>query len=422
MGCSKNLIDSERIIRRLHAKGYDAVHDSGNPEGEYVVVNTCGFIADAKEESIEMLLDLAKLKQEGKIGKIVAMGCLTQRYREELTTELPEIDIMLGKFDWGNFIDSLPDLKDTAKPKQWERELTTPPHSAYLKISEGCNRFCAICAIPLITGRHTSRTIEEILEETESLVAKGVKEFNVIAQDLSSYGIDIYGSHKLAELIDRMAGIKGVEWIRLHYAYPADFPFDILDVMARHENVCKYIDIALQHVSDKVLDNMRRHITKEETISLIAEMRKRVPDIKIRTTLMVGFPGEGEEEFQELLDFVRTQKFDRMGAFAYSEEDDTWAAKNLKDLIPEETKQKRLDLLMEAQMTIYEEKNAEMYGKEVTLLVDETEGDTRICRSQWDSPEVDMNYYVKGSDAKPGDFIRARITGDQLYDFEADAI
>ncbi len=422
MGCSKNLIDSERIIRRLHAKGYDAVHDSGNPEGEYVVVNTCGFIADAKEESIEMLLDLAKLKQEGKIGKIVAMGCLTQRYREELTTELPEIDIMLGKFDWGNFIDSLPDLKDTAKPKQWERELTTPPHSAYLKISEGCNRFCAFCAIPLITGRHTSRTIEEILEETESLVAKGVKEFNVIAQDLSSYGIDIYGSHKLAELIDRMAGIKGVEWIRLHYAYPADFPFDILDVMARHENVCKYIDIALQHVSDKVLNNMRRHITKEETISLIAEMRKRVPDIKIRTTLMVGFPGEGEEEFQELLDFVRTQKFDRMGAFAYSEEDDTWAAKNLKDLIPEETKQKRLDLLMEAQMTIYEEKNAEMYGKEVTLLVDETEGDTRICRSQWDSPEVDMNYYVKGSDAKPGDFIRARITGDQLYDFEADAI
>ena len=422
MGCSKNLIDSERIIRRLHAKGYDAVHDSGNPEGEYVVVNTCGFIADAKEESIEMLLDLAKLKQEGKIGKIVAMGCLTQRYREELTTELPEIDIMLGKFDWGNFIDSLPDLKDTAKPKQWERELTTPPHSAYLKISEGCNRFCAFCAIPLITGRHTSRTIEEILEETESLVAKGVKEFNVIAQDLSSYGIDIYGSHKLAELIDRMAGIKGVEWIRLHYAYPADFPFDILDVMARHENVCKYIDIALQHVSDKVLNNMRRHITKEETISLIAEMRKRVPDIKIRTTLMVGFPGEGEEEFQELLDFVRTQKFDRMGAFAYSEEDDTRAAKNLKDLIPEETKQKRLDLLMEAQMTIYEEKNAEMYGKEVTLLVDETEGDTRICRSQWDSPEVDMNYYVKGSDAKPGDFIRARITGDQLYDFEADAI
>ncbi len=422
MGCSKNLIDSERIIRRLHAKGYDAVHGSGNPEGEYVVVNTCGFIADAKEESIEMLLDLAKLKQEGKIGKIVAMGCLTQRYREELTTELPEIDIMLGKFDWGNFIDSLPDLKDTAKPKQWERELTTPPHSAYLKISEGCNRFCAFCAIPLITGRHTSRTIEEILEETESLVAKGVKEFNVIAQDLSSYGIDIYGSHKLAELIDRMAGIKGVEWIRLHYAYPADFPFDILDVMARHENVCKYIDIALQHVSDKVLNNMRRHITKEETISLIAEMRKRVPDIRIRTTLMVGFPGEGEEEFQELLDFVRTQKFDRMGAFAYSEEDDTWAAKNLKDLIPEETKQKRLDLLMEAQMTIYEEKNAEMYGKEVSLLVDETEGDTRICRSQWDSPEVDMNYYVKGSDAKPGDFIRARITGDQLYDFEADAI
>lgn len=422
MGCSKNLIDSERILHRLQVKGYEVMHDPDTPQGEYVVVNTCGFIADAKEESIEMLLDLARLKESGEIGKIVAMGCLTQRYGKELKDEMPEVDIMLGKFDWGKFIDSLPDIKKATKPKSWERKLTTLPHSAYLKISEGCNRFCAFCAIPLITGRHTSRPIEEILEETESLVSKGVKEFNVIAQDLSSYGTDIYGSHKLAELIDRMAKIEGVKWIRLHYAYPSDFPYDILDVMARNENVCKYLDIALQHVSDKVLTNMRRHITKQETIDLIAEMRRRVPGIKIRTTLMVGFPGESENEFLELLDFVRTQKFDRMGAFAYSEEDDTWAAKNLEDIISEEEKQRRLDLLMEAQAEVYQEKNAEMQDNEILLLVDEIEGDTRICRSQWDSPEVDMNYYVKGSEAMLGDFIRARITGDQLYDFEAVAI
>lgn len=422
MGCSKNLIDSERIIRRLKTKGYEAFHNAESPCGEYVVVNTCGFIADAKEESIEMLLDLARLKEDGEIGKIVAMGCLTQRYRDDLIKELPEIDIILGKFDWDGFIETLPDLTELPKPKSWEREITTPPHSAYLKISEGCNRFCAFCAIPIITGRHTSRPIEEILEETKSLVSRGVKEFNVIAQDLSSYGIDLYGSHKLAELIDRMAEIDGVEWIRLHYAYPSDFPFDILDVMAKHDNVCKYIDIALQHASDKVLTNMRRHISRKQTEDLIAEMRRRVPDIKIRTTLMVGFPGEGETEFEELLDFVRTQKFDRMGAFAYSEEDDTWAAKNLDDNIPDEEKQRRLDLLMEIQTDIYEEKNAAMLGKEVLLLVDEIEGETRICRSQWDSPEVDMNYYVTGSNAKPGDFLKARVIGYQLYDFEAEAI
>ncbi len=422
MGCSKNLIDSERIIRRLKVKGYDAIHNAESPCGEYVVVNTCGFIADAKEESIEMLLDLARLKEDGEIGKIVAMGCLTERYRDDLVQELPEIDLILGKFDWDGFIDSLPNLTESPKPKSWERELTTPPHSAYLKISEGCNRFCAFCAIPIITGRYKSRPIEEILDETRMLVSRGVKEFNVIAQDLSSYGIDLYGSHKLSELIDRMADIEGVEWIRLHYAYPSDFPLDILDVMAKRDNVCKYIDIALQHASDTVLTNMRRHITRCQTEELIAEMRRRVSDIKIRTTLMVGFPGEGEKEFEELLDFVRSQKFDRMGAFAYSEEDDTWAAKNLNDDIPEDEKQRRLDLLMEIQTDIYEEKNAAMLGKEVLLLVDEIEGDTRICRSQWDSPEVDMNYYVKGSNAVPGQFIKARVTGYQLYDFEAEAI
>lgn len=422
MGCSKNLIDSERIIRRLEAKGYTVAHDPEIPEGEYVVVNTCGFIADAKEESIEMILDLAEKKNEEKIGKIVAMGCLTERYKNDLASEIPEIDIMLGKFDWNSFIDSLPDLTKAETVKNWERTLTTPPHSAYLKISEGCNRFCAFCAIPLITGRHKSRPIEEILDETKSLVAKGVREFNVIAQDLSSYGLDLYNTHKLPELIDRMAEIPGVEWIRLHYAYPADFPYEILDVMARHDNVCKYIDIALQHISDKVLDNMRRHITGKETIDLINEMRRRVPDIKIRTTLMVGFPGEGEKEFEELLEFVKSMKIDRMGAFAYSEEDDTWAAKNLEDNVPQDVKEKRLEILMEAQTEVYEEKNRDMIGKTVRLIVDEIDGDTRICRSQWDSPEVDMNYYVSGSDAKPGDFIMAKITGDELYEYYAEAL
>ena len=422
MGCSKNLIDSERIIRRLSVKGYDVVHNPEIPAGEYVVVNTCGFIADAKEESIQMILDLTTKKEQGEIGKIVAMGCLSQRYRQDLENEIPEIDIMLGKFDWDRFIDSLPAIKISEAPKSWERDLTTPPHSAYLKISEGCNRFCSFCAIPLITGRHTSRPIEEILDEVRSLVAQGVVEFNVIAQDLSSYGIDIYGKHMLPELIDSMAHIDGVKWIRLHYAYPADFPYEVLDVMARNDNVCKYLDIALQHISDNVLENVHRHINKEHTEKLLAEIRRKVPDIKIRTTLMVGFPGEGEEEFKELLKFVKEQKFDRMGAFAYSEEDDTWAAKNLNDDIPEEVKQKRLDELMDVQTSIYEENNEKLVGQEVELLVDEIEGDVRICRSQWDSPDVDMNYYVKGSDAQPGEFIKARITSADLYDYQAEAI
>ncbi len=419
MGCSKNLIDSEKIIKRLDAKGYSVSHNPEFPDGEYVLVNTCGFIADAKQESIDILLQLTDLKRKKKIGKIVAMGCLTQRYLRELKEELPEIDYLYGKFDWNAFIDNLPDLKTPKNYKLWERSLTTPPFSTYLKISEGCNRFCAFCAIPLITGRHTSRPIEEILEETELLVSQGVKEFNIIAQDLSSYGMDLYGSHKLPELIEKMANVKGVQWIRLHYAYPSDFPEDLLDVMARHSNVCKYLDIAFQHISDKVLTNMRRHISKKETYELIRKMRERVPGLKIRTTLMVGFPGEGEEEFQELLDFISTVKFDRMGAFAYSEEDDTWAANNLEDNIPEEIKQARLDKLMDLQASISEELNNLEIGKTVRLLVEDIEGDTRVCRSQWDSPEVDMNYYVSGSHDMPGEFIDAEITSAMPFDFEA---
>ena len=422
MGCSKNLIDSERLIRRLGAKGYTVEHNPENPDGEYVVVNTCGFIADAKTESIEMLLDLGRLKEEGQIGKVVAMGCLTQRYMADLKEEMPEVDIWYGKFDWNGFADSLPDRSPSPdKPREWDRTITTPPHSAFLKISEGCNRFCAFCAIPLITGRHKSRPIEEILDETRRLVADGVKEFNVIAQDLSSYGIDIYGEHRLAQLIDRMADIPGVEWIRLHYAYPADFPMDILDVMARRDNVCKYLDIALQHIDDGVLSNMRRHITRQQTLDLLAEIRRRVPGIRIRTTLMVGFPGETEEAFEQLLDFVKDQKFDRMGAFAYSEEDDTWAAKNLEDAIPEDVKQERLNRLMDIQETISLRNNEQLIGKTLRLLVDDIEGDTLICRSEYDSPEVDPYFRVEGS-ARPGEFITATVTEAFPFDFLAKQI
>lgn len=423
MGCSKNLVDSERLKRRLESKGYTAAHNPEEPDGEYVIVNTCGFIGDAKEESVMMLLRLGELKAEGRIGHLAVMGCLSERYRESLPAEMPEVDMWYGKFDWNGFVDSLPDLCATVQVKGWDRALTTPQHSAYLKISEGCNRFCAFCAIPLITGRHTSRPSEEILEEVRSLVSKGVKEFNVIAQDLSSYGLDLYGEHRLAQLIDAMADIPGVEWIRLHYAYPADFPMDVLDVMARRDNVCKYLDIALQHSSDRILERMRRHVTKAETEELLTEIRRRVPGIKIRTTLMVGFPGETEEDFAELMQFVKEQRFDRMGAFAYSEEEDTYGQRNYADDIPEEVKQQRLDALMDLQATISEELAQEMVGKEVRLLVDETDGETLTCRSQWDSPEVDMTYDVTGApDARTGDFIRAVITGADTFDFTARAL
>ena len=422
MGCSKNLIDSERIIRRLEAKGYGVCHNPDTPCGEYVMVNTCGFIGDAKEESINLLLELSQLKEEGEIGKIAAMGCLTERYLQDLKAEMPEIDMIYGKFDWNRFVEDLPTRKENIAPREWERTLTTPPHSAYVKISEGCNRFCAFCAIPLITGRHKSRPEEEILEEVRYLVKKGVKEFNIIAQDLSSYGLDLYGEHRLASLIDRMADIEGVEWIRLHYAYPADFPMEILDVMARRPNICNYLDIALQHISDNMLTRMRRHIDKKGTLRLIDEIRKRVPGIALRTTLMVGFPGETEEDFEELMDFVRTQRFDRMGAFAYSAEDDTYADDNYEDDVPQEVKQERLDRLMALQQEISEQLNEGKVGEKVRLIVDEYEGDQAICRSEWDSPEVDLSYRVKDCSASPGEFIVAKVTEAYPFDFMAEQI
>ena len=410
MGCSKNLIDSERLMYRLSEKGYNTVHDPEIPKGEYVVINTCGFINDAKEESVNMIVGLIKLKEFGEIGKIAVMGCLSERYLNDLKRELPEVDYWYGKFDWNGFIDQIPSKTiESSTQTGLERSLTTPPWSAYVKVSEGCNRFCAFCAIPHITGRHKSRTIEEILDEVENLAKIGVKEFNIIAQDLSSYGTDIYGEQKLPELIDRMAGFKGVEWIRLHYLYPSDFPMGILDVMNRHDNVCKYLDIALQHISDPVLENMRRHITGYETKLLLNKIREKVPDIHIRTTMMVGFPGEGDDEFEELLGFLEEEEFERLGAFAYSEEDDTYAATQFKDRISAEEKKERLEALMELQQEISYELNKNKIGKTFKVLVERHEGTNAVGRTEYDSPEVDQEVIIKDCTASPGEFVEVVI-------------
>lgn len=433
MGCSKNLVDSERLLHRLRASGYEVEHDSHDVRGDVVVVNTCGFIGDAKAESIEMILDLAAAKADGRIGRIFVMGCLSERYRKELPAELPEVDGWYGKFDWEKIVEDLSDLSERSggrgrlpsRSQPWERDLTTPPWSAYLKIAEGCDRFCAFCAIPLITGRYTSRPIGEILDETRALVARGVKEFNVIAQDLSAYGTDLkdYNGTRspLAELLDSMAGIPGVEWIRLHYAYPVDFPWDITEVMRRRDNICNYLDIALQHISTKVLTNMRRHIDREGTLQLIGRLRKEVPGIRLRTTLMTGFPGEGEEEFAELMAFVREARFDRMGAFAYCEEEDTYAARHYADDIPEETKRHRLDMLMDVQEEVSRELHEQLIGSTVRVLVEGRESSARgaatVGRTQWDSPEVDPVVLIDTDrELTPGEFVEVVITGAGAYE------
>ncbi len=409
LGCSKNLVDSERLLKRFQDVGYEVAHDSDNVTGESVVINTCGFIGDAKEESINTILQFVEAKKEKRIKHLFVMGCLSERYFENLKMEIPEVDKFYGKFDWDKLITDLKQINPPTKP--YERVLTTPSHYAYLKISEGCNRFCAFCAIPLITGRHKSIPIEQLLEEVKSLVEKGVKEFNVIAQDLSSYGLDIYGKMALPELIDKMAQIPGVEWIRLHYAYPAQFPYEILPVMASHDNVCKYLDIALQHISDNVLSNMRRHITKEETISLIKRLRKEVPGIHIRTTLMVGFPGEGENEFEELKQFIKDTKFDRMGAFAYCEEEDTYGAKHYTDSIPQEVKEKRLEELMDIQSEIALSLNEEKVNSIQKVIIDREESDSYVGRTQFDSPEVDPEVLInKDKKLKIGNFYNVKIT------------
>ena len=415
LGCSKNLVDSERLMRQLQVAGYRVSHNPVRIDGEIVVVNTCGFIADAQQESIDTILRLGEAKRQGKIRQLIVMGCLSERFRADLMEALPEVDRLYGKFDWKNLLTDLGHgYRDDLSH---ERCLTTPPHYCYLKISEGCNRFCAFCAIPLITGRHTSVPIDDVLVEVSTLASSGVKEFNVIAQDLSSYGMDLEGRMMLPELIDHMAEIDGVEWIRLHYAYPTQFPYDILPVMASRKNVCSYLDIALQHISDKVLTNMRRHIGRRETLELLSRLRREVPGIHLRTTLMVGFPGEGEQEFEELLDFTRETRFERMGAFAYSEEAGTWAAEHLQDDIPHEVKQERLERLMSLQESISLEIQEQKVGQTLRVIVDREEEDYYIGRTEWDSPEVDPEVLISKDTILPiGEFAQVHIT--QALPFE----
>ena len=422
LGCSKNLVDSERLIRQLELNGYRVTHDSENPQGEIAVINTCGFIGDAKKESINMILDFCEAKKEGRLNKLFVMGCLSERYLKELGQEIPEVDKFYGKFNWTELIQDLGKTYDTKHG--YERRITTPKHYAYLKISEGCDRKCAYCAIPIITGKHHSRPMEDILVEVEHLVAKGVKEFQVIAQELTYYGVDIYGKQKIAELVERMADIKGVKWIRLHYAYPKNFPMDLLRVMREKKNVCKYLDIALQHVSTTVLSNMRRYVNKEDTYQLIEKLRQEVPGIHIRTTLMVGFPGEGEDEFEELKAFVRWAKFERMGAFAYCEEEGTYAAKHFKDEIPEEVKQSRLSELMELQQEISAEVQAQKIGQKMKIIVDRQEGEYYVGRTEFDSPEVDPEVLIPISDGtlRRGSFYTVEITDADDFDLYAKRI
>lgn len=418
LGCSKNLVDSEKLMRQLEANGYRVTHDSENPQGEIAVINTCGFIGDAKEESINMILEFCQAKEAGRLKKLYVMGCLSERYLHDLEVEIPQVDRFYGKFDWNALIT---DLGKAWHPEfSLERRLTTPKHYAYLKISEGCDRKCAYCAIPIITGKHVSRPIEDVLEEVRLLVAQGVKEFQVIAQELTYYGIDLYKKQMLPELIERMAEIPGVKWIRLHYAYPAHFPEDLFRVMREHDNVCKYMDIALQHVSDNMLERMRRHVTKEETYALVERFRREVPGIALRTTLMVGFPGETEEDFEELKEFVRHARFDRMGAFAYSEEEGTYSARHYKDDVFPEVKQRRLDELMSIQQEISSELSHAKIGKEFRIIIDRKEGDYYVGRTEFDSPEVDPEVLVKEERTlHVGSFHRVRIEDADDFDLYA---
>lgn len=446
LGCSKNLVDSERLIAMLRRSGVHAriieSLDTVSDPAEHIVINTCGFIGDAKQESVDTILEVVQAKSEGLIDSVNVMGCLSERYRAELPVEIPEVDRWYGKFDWTGLVSDLTATTahgDTpGHDASGEPESTSPTeapcvapsstYSAYIKVSEGCDRFCAFCTIPLITGRHHSRTVEDIVAEVTELTHQGVKEFNIIAQDLSSYGTDLAnadgttGTSQLARLLEALAAIEGVEWIRLHYAYPADFPYDILPVMARHANICKYLDIALQHASDSVLSGMRRHITAAETVSLIERIRSEVPGIHLRTTLMVGFPGEGDDEFDELMEFVATQRFERMGAFAYSEEEGTYAARHLEDSVSEEVKQQRLNRLMALQEQISLEHNQAKIGSVLRVLVDREEPEYYVARTEWDSPEVDPEVLITKQGCPKlvaGDFCHVTVTDALPYELEA---
>ena len=418
LGCSKNLVDSERLMARLRALGYQVTHDSPHPRGEIAIINTCGFIGDAKEESVNMILEFCQAKEEGRLRRLYVMGCLSERYMKELGKEIPQVDRFYGKFDWDGIIAELSSSTSQERIGGHERVLTTPRHYAYVKISEGCDRKCAYCAIPIITGRHQSRPMEDIIAEVEYLVAQGVKEFQVIAQELTYYGLDIYKKRMIAPLIDRMAHVEGVKWIRLHYAYPHQFPMELLDVMRLNRNVCKYLDIALQHISTNVLTNMRRHVDKEQTYELITRLREAVPGIHLRTTLMVGFPGEGEQEFEELKEFTRWARFERMGAFAYSEEDGTYAARHFKDEVPDEVKQERLSQLMAIQQEISSEVQAAKVGQTLKVIIDRREGEYYVGRTEFDSPEVDPEVLIPVSNGilRRGCFYNIRIIDSDDFD------
>ena len=419
LGCSKNLVDSEMLMGLMEAHGYQCTHDSDDPQGDIVVINTCGFIADAKEESINTILEFVQAKEEGRIEKLFVMGCLSERYLADLEAEIPEVDGWYGKFNYKQLLVDLEKLEELDKLEA-PRHLTTPSHYTYLKISEGCDRHCAYCAIPLITGKHQSRPMQEILDEVRYLVGQGVTEFNVIAQELTYYGIDIDGQQHIAELIEQMADIPGVEWIRLHYAYPTHFPWDLLRVMREKQNVCKYLDIALQHISDNMLTRMKRNVSKQETYELVEKLRKEVPGICLRTTLMVGFPGETDEDFAELIAFTKWARFERMGAFAYSEEEGTYSEQHYEDDVPEDVKQNRLDKLMRIQQSISAEIEAEKVGKVLRVIIDRQEGDWYIGRTEYCSPEVDPEVLIPAAEQLTiGNFYMARITDSEEFDLYA---
>jgi ribosomal protein S12 methylthiotransferase len=422
LGCSKNLVDSERLMRQLEETGFRVTHDTENPQGEIAVINTCGFIGDAKEESINMILEFAQAKEEGRLERLYVMGCLSERYLKELSVEIPQVDKFYGKFNWGDLLKELG--KTYRQELHIERMLTTPRHYAYLKISEGCDRRCAYCAIPIITGKHVSRPMEEIVDEVKYLVAQGVKEFQVIAQELTYYGVDLYKKRSIAELIERIADVPGVEWIRLHYAYPSQFPMELLRVIRERPNVCRYLDIALQHISDPMLKRMHRHVTKAETYHLMEQMRQEVPGIHLRTTFMVGYPGETAADFEELKEFVRRVRFDRMGAFMYSEEEGTYSARHYPDDIPQEVKQARLDELMRIQQEISAELSAAKIGQELRVIIDRKEGDYYVGRTEFDSPEVDPEVLIKRTE-KPlhlGNFYQIKVTGADDFDLFGEVI
>lgn len=422
LGCSKNTVDSEHLMARLAAAGYEVHFDSDRTDAKIVVINTCGFIGDAKQESIEMILRAAAAKQAGKIERLFVIGCLSERYADDLRTEIPEVDDYFGARDWNGIVRALGASQDSALAT--ERHLTTPRHYAYLKISEGCNWMCGYCAIPLIRGRHVSVPMEQLEEEARKLAAAGVKELIVIAQDTTYYGIDLYGERRLGELLHRLCRIDGIAWIRLHYAYPSAFPDEVIEAMVSEPKICKYLDIPFQHISDAQLNAMRRRHTKAEAYTLIDRLRRAIPDLALRTTLMVGYPGETEADFDELLQFIRDIRFERLGVFAYSEEEGTYSARELRDDVPDEVKQQRVERIMTLQSEISIENNRRRVGSTERVLIDSRQGDRYVGRTQYDSPEVDQEILVPAAGKRllRGHFYEVRIDAASDYDLYGEVV